>query len=105
MTEFETQLLEHLQKQAGQLTAMSEIQAQHGTALSVLSTHQQETSSILKKLCEALQKEPSKDSLEDTLKAALQPLESNLAVLITSFNSLLTVSQTLSDQLPPPPKQ
>ncbi len=89
-TEFETQLLQHLQNQALQLTAISRQQAEQATAIGA----------ILK----ALQKEPSGESLESTLKSALQPLQSNLEMLVTSFNSLSSVSQTLSAQLPPPSK-
>jgi len=52
-----------------------------------------------------LSKEPSGESLKDTMAGLLKPLETNLSALAGSFNKLLTVSQTLSAQLPPPPSK
>ena len=119
MTEFENQLLQHLQKQADQLTALALSQSQTTQQLTQLSVHQRATSAqqnlisneLLKiqsgmgEVLKALSKEPSGESLESTLKAALQPLETSLDKLITSFNSLSNISRELSKQLPPPPKQ
>ena len=98
MTEFEQQLLQHLQNHGELLAALSLSQSQTTAALLTISTQQ---SAILG----ALAKEPSGESLESTLKAALQPLESSLDKLVTSFNSLSGISQGLSKQLPPQPKQ
>lgn len=117
MTEFEQQLLQHLQKQADQLTALALSQSQttkqlseQATAIGALSNHQEVTSSqllrlqtSLKEIHEALSKEPSGESLEATLRAALQPLENSLEVLIESFNKLGSFSAQLLKQLPPLP--
>jgi hypothetical protein len=35
----------------------------------------------------------------------LKPFEANLSALVGSFNKLLTVSEVLSEQLPPPPSR
>lgn len=118
MTEFEQQLLQHLQNQAEQLTALALSQSQTTQQLTQLSVHQRATSAqqnlisneLLKiqsgmgEVLKALSKEPSGESLETTLKAALQPLQSNLETLITSFNSLSNTSHALLTQLPPQPK-
>ena len=98
MTEFEQQLLQHLQKQAEQLTALSSHQEATSKNLSALQT-------TVGQVLEALSKEPSGESLEATLKAALQPLNSNLEQLIESFNKLSNFSQQLSEQLPPQQKK
>ena len=119
MTEFENQLLQHLQKQAEQLTALSLSQSQNTQALAEMSKQQkglcsqQETLTGLQtslqqtmgQVLEALQKEPSSENLESTLKAALQPLQNNLGQLIESFNNLSNFCQQLSAQLPPLQKQ
>ena len=111
MSPFEQQLLQHLQNQAEQLTSISKQQTEQATAIAALSSHQEVTSSHLLglqtsvgEILQALSKEPSGESLETTLKAALQPLQSNLETLITSFNSLSNTSHALLTQLPPQPK-
>jgi ATP-dependent exoDNAse (exonuclease V) alpha subunit len=96
MTEFEGQLLQHLQKQADQLTALSLSQSRTTAALLEMSKQQ---AAILAELS----KEPSGESLKDTMAGLLKPLEANLSALVGSFNKLLTVSEALSAQLPSPP--
>jgi DNA-binding ferritin-like protein len=119
MTEFEQKLLQHLERQAEQLTALSLSQSQTTQQLAALSTHQQATSEQQKlisnellglqtrmgEILQELQKEPSGESLEKTLTAALQPLNNNLEQLIESFNKLSNFSQQLSEQLPPQQKK
>lgn len=103
MTEFEQQLLSALEK-------MSDTQAaQAGRLTELVLSHSRTTAALLKisgqqaAILAELSKEPSGESLEATLKAALQPLQSNLNALVGSFNKLLTVSEALSAQLPQPP--
>jgi Mg2+ and Co2+ transporter CorA len=96
MTPFEQQLLQHLENQAAQLTALAQSQSQTTQALLTISGQQE---AILAELS----KEPSDESLKDTMAGLLKPLEANLSGLIESFNKLLTVSSALSAQLPPPP--
>lgn len=95
MTEFEQQLLQHLQSQAEQLAALSVAQQQ--TSATLLSLSEQQTA-----ILEALQREPSGESLEATLTTALQPLNETMQLLVTSFNKLLTGSEMLSEQLQQP---
>jgi len=96
MTEFEQQLLQHLQNQAEQLVALSLSQSQTTQALLTISKQQ---AAILAELS----KEPDGESMKDAMAGLLKPLEGNLTALVASFNKLLTVSESLSAQLPPPP--
>ena len=75
----------------------------HGKALSALSTHQQQTSQQVRVMGEqmaaispALSKEPSGESLRDTMQGLLQPLNQNLARLAASFEGLETAASQLS---------
>lgn len=96
MTEFEQQLLEHLQNHGELLAALSLSQSQTTGALLTISKQQ---AAILAELSKA----PEGESMKDAMAGLLKPLEGNLSVLVESFNKLLTVSEALSAQLPPPP--
>lgn len=75
----------------------------HGKALSALSQHQQSTSmqveAMHKQMAEilaVLSKEPSGESLKETMQELLQPLNQNLARLAESFDGLQEVASQLS---------
>ena len=103
MTEFETRLL-------ASLTAMSEQQADTAEGLARLTASYSQTTQALATISAqqaailaVLSKEPSGESLKDTMAALLAPLDANLKGLVASFNTLASISSTLSAQLPPPP--
>jgi hypothetical protein len=105
MTEYEQKLLQHLEKQAEQLTQLSVHQRATSEQQKIMSSEVLKLQNGMSEILQALQKEPSGESLETTLKAALQPLEASLDKLITSFNSLSNISRELSEQLPPQQKK
>ena len=67
MTEFETQLLQHLQNQAEQLTNISEQQAKQAQQLTAISAQQVQ-------ILAALSNPPEGDSIVSSLEKLLQPL-------------------------------
>ena len=74
MTEFEQQLLQHLQKQADQLTALSLSQSQTTAALLKISEQQ---AAIFRELSKA----PEGESMKNAMAGLLKPLEGNLSAL------------------------
>lgn len=91
------------------LEAMSKQQAEQGQTLTALCSHQsnlssqlQVTQGTLNEVLKALSREPSGESLKETMAELLRPLNDNLKGLVASFNKLSEISTSLSDQLPPP---
>ena len=95
MTEFEQQLLEHLQNHGELLAALSLSQSQTTQALAKISGQQ---AAILAELSKA----PEGESMKDAMAGLLKPLEGNLSALEGSFGKLLDVSEKLSERLPSP---
>ena len=94
MTEFEQQLLQHLQKQADQLTALSLSQSQTTAALLKISEQQ---AAIFRELSKA----PEGESMKNAMAGLLKPLEGNLSALEGRSASCWTCPK-LSERLPSP---
>ena len=110
ITEYETKLLASftaMSMQQHEQAQQQENQARQLTALAL--SHIQTTQALMKisqqqaAILAELSKEPNGESLKDTMTELLNPLDANLKGLVESFNNLLTISATLSAQLPAPP--
>lgn len=115
---YEQQLLSALEAISVQQANMAKQQAEQAVLqestckqLAALASHQETTSAqvagmqqTLKEIFKELAKEPSGESLKETMEGLLEPLNRSMQQLVTSFNSLADISTQLADRLPPQPK-
>ena len=95
MTEFEQQLLQHLQKQADQLTALSLSQSQTTAALLKISEQQ---AAIFRRAVEGTRGRVD----EKRYGRAVEAVRGQFERVGGAFGKLLDVSEKLSERLPSP---